>query len=104
MTLKEEILKEHSKAQAEYLAKKIGPDQKAFDELVALFLHDEYRVTQRAAWVFRLCLDAYPWLLEKHLKSIIENLQNPVHDAVKRNTLRILQLPSKDWMNIYGKI
>ncbi len=91
MTLRNDILKEHSKPHAEYLAKTIGADQEAFDDLVDLFLADEYRVTQRAAWVFRICADAHPWLLKKHLKSIIENLQNPVHDAVKRNTLRILQ-------------
>lgn len=91
MTLRNDILKEHSKPHAEYLARIIGPDQESFDELIELFLANEYRVTQRAAWVFRLCVDAHPWLLDKHLKSIIENLQKPVHDAVKRNTVRILQ-------------
>lgn len=91
MRLKEEILKEHSKAHIVYLANKIGPDQEAFDELIALFLGDEYRVTQRAAWVVTHCVEAQPWLIEKHLKPIIENLQNPVHDAVKRNTIRIIQ-------------
>ena len=37
------------------------------------------------------CVEAHPWLIEKHLKPILENLQNPVHDAVKRNTIRIIQ-------------
>ena len=91
MRLREEILKEHSKAYTVYLANKIGPDQEAFDELIVLFLGDEYRVTQRAAWVVTHCVEAHPWLIEKHLKPIIENLQNPVHDAVKRNTIRIIQ-------------
>ncbi len=91
MTLREEILKEHSKPHAIYLCNKIGPNQEAFDELLELFLGDDYRITQRAAWVVSHCAEAHPWLIEKHLKSIIENLQKPVHVAVKRNTLRILQ-------------
>lgn len=91
MSLRKEILKEHSKQHTVYLANKIGPDQEAFDELMEFFLGDEYRVTQRAAWVVSHCIDAHPWLIKKHLRSIIENLQKSVHVAVKRNTVRILQ-------------
>ena len=106
MNLRKEILKEHSKAHTQYLADKIGPDQDAFDHLIELFLGDEYRVTQRAAWVVSHCSDSYPWLLDNHLKSIIENLQEPVHDAVKRNTLRILQFKDipEDLMGIAADI
>ena len=91
MSLKEEILKEHSKFHTTYLANKIGPSQEAFDELMELFLGDEYRVTQRAAWLVSHCVDAHPWLIKNHLKFILENLQKPVHVAVKRNTVRILK-------------
>jgi len=91
MSLREEILKEHSKPHTVYLAHKIGPNQEAFDKLMELFLGNEHLVTQRAAWLFSHCVDTHPWLLKKHLKSMIENLEKPVHVAVKRNTLRILQ-------------
>ena len=91
MTLREEILKEHSKAHSIRLARKIEANQEDFDGLMELFFGTEYRVTQRAAWIVSQCAEVHPWLLEKHLKSMIENLQRPVHDAVKRNTLRILQ-------------
>jgi hypothetical protein len=91
-SLREEILKEHSKRHTVYLTNKIGADQDAFDELMKLFLGDEYRVTQRASWVVSHCYDVHPWLLQKHLKAIIENMQGPTHVAVKRNTLRMLQL------------
>lgn len=90
-SLRVELLKEHSKIHTVYLANKIGVDQEAFDQLMELFLGDEYRVTQRASWIVRHCYDAYPWLLQKHMKAIIENMQGPVHVAVKRNTLRMLQ-------------
>jgi hypothetical protein len=50
MKLRETILKEHSKANCIRIVKWVGDDQKRFDELFSLFLNDEYRVVQRAAW------------------------------------------------------
>ena len=50
MNLREEILKEHSKTQCNKIVNWIGNSQKRFNELFELFLNDEYRVTQRAAW------------------------------------------------------
>ncbi len=91
MSLREELLKEHSKAHTEYLAIGIGSDQDSFDMLIKLLLGDEYRVTQRAAWLVSHCVDKFPWLIDNHLSSIIHNLDKPVHVAVKRNTLKILQ-------------
>ncbi|NJN27639.1 MAG: hypothetical protein HC819_17555 [Cyclobacteriaceae bacterium] len=91
MTLRDELLQEHSKQHAHFLAKKIGPSQEDFDKLMTLFLCSENQVAQRAAWIVSLCVENHPFLLQKHMSAIIENMQNPVHDAVKRNTLRILQ-------------
>lgn len=90
-SLREELLKEHSKPHTVFLATEIGANQEAFDELMALFLGNEYRVTQCASRVVSHCCDEQPWLLQKHLKAIIENIQGAVHVAVKRNTLRMLQ-------------
>jgi len=50
MNLRSEILAEHSKAQAAKIVEWIGDSQQRFDELVKLFLHDEYKVMQRAGW------------------------------------------------------
>ena len=91
MDIKTELLAEHSKTQAQKITTYIGSSQKRFDELMHLFLEEEYRVTQRAAWVVLFAVEAHPNLLKKHLKKVVENLSNPVNDAVKRNTLRILQ-------------
>lgn len=91
MSMREELLKEFSKSHTVHLAKKIGADQAAFDEMVELMLHDEIKVTQRAAWVVSHCFDDYPWLIEKHLETLIDNLANTSTDTVKRNTVRILQ-------------
>ncbi|MFT3751168.1 MAG: hypothetical protein QM768_22845 [Agriterribacter sp.] len=92
MDLRAAILKEHSKKQCEHIVKYIGRDQKKFDALVAFFLNDEYRVVQRAAWPLSYTVIAHPGLIRKHLKKIILNLKKPgIHNAVKRNTIRLLQ-------------
>ena len=60
-----------------------------------LFLHGEYRITQRSAWVVSLCADSHPRLVRPYLGQMIRmirKMQEPgVHAAVKRNVIRILQ-------------
>ena len=92
MNLRETILEEHSKAQTNKIIKWIGSNQKRFDELFKLFLNDEYRVVQRAAWPLSYCVINHPELIKKHFTKLIKNLRKPgLHDSVKRNTVRLLQ-------------
>jgi len=92
MNLREEILKEHSKKQCSKIVDWIGSDQKRFDELFQLFLNDENKVVQRASWPLSYCVMAHPEFIQKHWIKFIENLQKPgLHDAVKRNSIRLLQ-------------
>lgn len=99
MNLREEILKEHSKAQCTKIVKWVGSSNQRFDELFNLFLHDEYRVVQRAAWPVSYCVDEHPGLINKHWKELMQNFKKPdLHDAVKRNSIRFMQeieLPQK---------
>ena len=105
--LREELLKEHSKAQCNKIVKWVGSNQPRFDELFKLFQQDEYRVVQRAAWPMGYCVSAHPKFIEKHWSKIIKNLDKPnLPDAVKRSTIRFLQdidIPEKyhgDILNI----
>ena len=91
MNLREAILKEHSKAQTTHIVNYIGNDVERFAELMNLFFNDEYRVCQRAAWSVSYCGRAHPELLHPYIKKMLTNLNNPVHNAVKRNTVRVLQ-------------
>jgi hypothetical protein len=92
MKLRETILAEHSRAQTDKIVKWIGSNQQRFDELFGLFLNDEYRVIQRAGWPLSYCVQKHPELIRKHFTKLIKNLRKPgLHDAVKRNTVRILQ-------------
>ncbi len=90
--LREQILKEHSKAQCSKIVNWVGASQQRFDALFYLFLKDEYRVVQRASWPVSYSVIAHPELITKHWKKLVTNLQKPnLHDAVKRNSIRLLE-------------
>lgn len=92
MNLESEILREHSKHQCVRIARWIGTDTKRFRELMDLFLKGEYRITQRAAWIIQHCADQHVSLVIPYIERMIDRMIEPnVHDAVKRNVVRILQ-------------
>ena len=107
MNLRETILAEHTKANCNRIIKWVGDNSLRFDELFQLFLHDENCVVQRAGWPLSYIVIFHPELIQKHFGKLLKNLQKPnIHDAVKRNTLRLLQeitIPKRfhgDVMNI----
>lgn len=107
MNLRETILAEHSKAQANKIIKWIGSDQKRFDELVAFFTGADKKLVQRSAWPLSYIVIAHPQLIQKHFSKLFRYLQKTdLHDAVKRNSIRFLQdiaIPEKyhgDVMNL----
>lgn len=90
--LRQTILAEHSKSQTDKIVAWIGNSQARFDKLFDLFLNDEYRVVQRAAWPLSYSVIRNPSFIEPHFQKLVRNLSRPgLHDAVKRNTLRLLQ-------------
>ena len=92
MDLRKAILAEHSKAQTNKILKWVGSNQKRFDELFHLFLNDEYRVVQRAAWPLSYCVIDNPQLIRKHFAKLVKSMKKPgLGDSVKRNTVRLLQ-------------
>ncbi|WP_160711022.1 hypothetical protein [Chitinophaga solisilvae] len=92
MDIRNAILKEHSKTQAQQIARWIGRDARKFAELIDLFLHDEYRVVQRSAWIISMVAEKYPALLAPHLTTMVTRMEDPaLPSAVKRNVLRVLQ-------------
>ena len=92
MNLEFEILKEHSKHQAMKIADWIGGDPKKFAELMGLFLTAEYRVVQRSAWIVSHCAEKHPALIKPWLSKMVKRAgEKNVHDAVKRNVVRVLQ-------------
>jgi hypothetical protein len=92
MDLRSTILAEHSKSNCSKIVRWVGTSQKRFDELFNLFLNSEYRINQRAAWPLSYCVMDHPQFIKKHFSKLVKNLHKPgIHDAVKRNTVRLLQ-------------
>ena len=92
MDIKEALLEEHSKRQALLIKNYIGKDTQRFAQLMDLFFSEEWRINQRAAYSMNFCVEAYPELVTPYLEELIYNLEKEGnHDAVKRNTVRILQ-------------
>ncbi|MEO8820593.1 MAG: hypothetical protein ABI267_03135 [Ginsengibacter sp.] len=92
MDLRKQILQEHTKANCQKIIDWVGNDISRFNQLFNLFLNDEYRITQRAAWPMSYCAIAHPELMKDNFEKLIKNLEKPgIHDSVKRNTVRLLQ-------------
>ncbi|MFN5550838.1 MAG: hypothetical protein ACK5BJ_16935 [Bacteroidota bacterium] len=92
MRLIEMLLREHSKAQRDRIITYIGRNPKRFADLIQVFQDGPYRVTQRAAWPLSYCAALHPKLVQPHLGKLLTFAKKPgVHDAVKRNVVRLLQ-------------
>lgn len=99
LNIKEELLKEHSKAQTTLIVDYIGHKENRFAELMELFLTGDYQMTQRAAWPMSYVARKYPDLFWPYFKKVLQYLSQPhVHNAVVRNSLRVLQdLDIPEW-------
>lgn len=92
MDLKREILKEHGRKQAHKIADYCAASPSRFKSLIDTYLAGPYRITQRASWPLSICAEKHPALIKPHLKKLLDFMTKPgVHDAVKRNTMRLLQ-------------
>ena len=92
MNLREQILLEHSKENADLIASWVGKDKSRLDKLIHIFLNDDYRVVQRAAYTVSKIADNEPSLMLPYLDKMVAKMDdNTQHIAVKRNVLRILQ-------------
>lgn len=94
MNLRAELLSEYSKKHTDELASVIIAEPSQFPILMSYFLDDGeegYRLPQRAAAVVNQVCEQQPDLLKPYYEKVILNLRNDVHDAVKRNTVRLLQ-------------
>jgi hypothetical protein len=92
MDFRDELRKEHSKAQTTKIADYVAFNRARFKKLVQVYLAGPYRITQRAAWPLSVCVERHPGLILPHLGQILSAVTKPnSHDAVKRNTVRLLQ-------------
>ena len=92
MDIESELLKEHSRRQADRIVSWIGNDPSRFRRLMHLFLRGEYRVTQRSAMAVGICAERNPALVRPYIRRMLSRMEEPgVHVAVRRAVVRMLQ-------------
>jgi len=92
MHLRAAILEEHSREQVTRIVQWIGRDTGRIAALIDIFIRDEYRVVQRAAWIVSDVGRLHPELMQPHIPSLVQRLEDKgTHIAVKRNVYRLMQ-------------
>jgi hypothetical protein len=92
MDLRKFLSEEHYQHEYARAADFVGNNPKRFATLIDIFLVGPYRITQRASWPISICVEREPKLIKPHLLRILKELGQPlVHDAVRRNIVRLLQ-------------
>ena len=92
MDLTKAVLLAASKKRVNDIVRYVENDPQKFEKLVTIYLKGPYRITQRAAWPISYCVEHHPKLVIPHLGKILRQTKKPdAIDAVKRNTMRLLQ-------------
>jgi len=92
MDIRQALMDEHSRRQTMAIVEYIGDDARRFAELMKLFFAGDYRLTQRAAGTMNHCVERRPELIKPYLPKLLDCLKrDDMHDAVKRNVVRLLQ-------------
>ena len=94
MNIREELLKQqiHFKKHAVAITEYAVLTDENFKELIDCFLSDNVRVAQRAAWSVSWAAQKRPELVQSYAGVLISQLKRTdVHNAVIRNSLRILE-------------
>ncbi|MFN0201753.1 MAG: hypothetical protein ACKVTZ_09545 [Bacteroidia bacterium] len=91
MNIKELLQNKYAKETILTIRDWIGEDAEKFATFMELFLQEDALMMQRAAWVLGHVGQVQPQLLLPYLSVFVQQLQRKdVHDAVKRNILRVL--------------
>lgn len=90
MDIKEQLLVELSRVNANYIANYVGTDPDKFRELIQFVFENKPLLPERASWVVTNITDTHPEMLKPYLKQIISKIQTFKHHGTRRNMLRSL--------------
>jgi hypothetical protein len=90
MDIREQLLRQHSKANTQAIAAWIGDDPQRFATLMACLMEGEVVPVQRASWVVSDVGCVYPHLLLPHLDALLDAVATPMHLGVQRNVLKAI--------------
>ena len=88
MSIREQLLRQNSRANCDRVRAVVIGDQSRLIELMACFFSDEVIVAQRAAMVVGDVGRHEPDLLLPWLAELVDAIENPIHQAIRRNGVR----------------
>ena len=92
MNLAQDIPERYSQLEFKPIIEWIRGAEERFAELMEVLFDKNSRKSRYAASIMSHCVDKWNYLLLPYVERLILNLQNPnLHDAIKRNTVRVLQ-------------
>ena len=83
--------KGHSSALRDEIVRYVGNSPKRMKALMHFFFHEKLQYCQRSSWPVGHIGLKYPDLVRPYAHQMIEVMDNPQHDAVVRNILRIYE-------------
>ena len=91
-TIRELLLREHSRKNVERILRWIGHDAGRCAVLLECFFGNDPILLQRSSWAVGVLAERAPHLLTPHLTAIAKRaVQSGLHPAVQRNGLRVFQ-------------
>jgi len=90
MNIRTQLLLEHSKENTQKIADYIGKSRKRYKELWEIIKHAEAPIPQRGSWVLSHSPISFSPAVIPFIPEMIEEVQKPVHDAIKRNVMKII--------------
>ena len=91
MDLESHLLTQLSKEVRDQVVQWVGLDKKRMDQLMSLFFSRHNKLSQRAAWAVGEIARYKPKMVSPYAVRMYKNLNDPIHDAVRRCTLRAFQ-------------
>lgn len=90
MDYKQQLLKEHSRANTDAIAKAIGNNAVEFKKIIDIVYNEKAPLPQRASWLLSTMNDKHPDLLLPYISLFISTINEIKIDGIKRNMLAVL--------------
>jgi hypothetical protein len=103
MDYKQQLLKEHSRANTDAIAKVIGNNAVEFKKIIDIVYNEKAPLPQRASWLLSTMNDKHPDLLLPYISLFISSIKKIKIDGIKRNMLAVLASNTIS-KNLQGKL
>lgn len=90
MYYKKQLLKEHSRANTDAIAKAIGNNAVEFKKIIDIVYNEKAPLPQRASWLLSTMNDKHPDLLLPYISLFISTIKKIKPDGIKRNMVAVL--------------